>query len=117
MSPKRANVLKIILFFLCVVLPLGAWLGFGKQGLFQLYRTERNRQAQVARILRLAEENQALLDEIHRLNNDMDYLASIARKELNLIKKNEMIYRFEGDNEQPAKAGTPADGEKAKPGR
>jgi cell division protein FtsB len=92
--------LKMVIFFLCVLLPLAGWLGFGKQGLVHLYRTERERQRYIAHILKLAEENQALLDEIHRLGNDMDYLASVARKELSLIKKNEVIYRFSGNDRQ-----------------
>ena len=106
MELKNKKLLKIALFFLCVLGPLAAWLGFGKQGLIHLYRTERERQLYVARILKLTEENQALMDEIDRLGNDMDYLASVARKELNLIKKNEIIYRFSTEGGDRGKSET-----------
>ena len=53
------------------------------------------RQAYLDNIRLLAEENRALLDEIHRLRSDMKYVESVARKELNLVKENEVIYRFE----------------------
>ena len=110
MELRNKKLLKITLFFLCVLAPLAAWLGFGKQGLVHLYRTDRERQLYVARILKLTEANQALLDEIDRLGHDMDYLASVARKELNLIKKNEIIYRFnteDGDRVKSKTAGGP----------
>jgi len=60
----------------------------------QLYRSEKERQACVARILAVAQENQALMSEIDRLTNDMEYLAGVARKELHVVKDNEVIYRF-----------------------
>ena len=37
---------------------------------------------------------QELLEEIKRLRTDMKHVESIARREFNLIKKNEVIYRF-----------------------
>jgi len=82
------------LILLCFLAPVVAWLGFGEQGLIHLYRTEMERKAYVDRIHQLAEENQVLLEEVHRLRMDMEYIESVARKELRLIKKNEMIYRF-----------------------
>lgn len=47
------------------------------------------------KIRRLAGENQDLLEEIDRLRTDMKYVESVARRQLNLIKENEVIYRFE----------------------
>jgi len=83
------------LILLCFLAPVMIWLGFGEQGLIHLYHTEMERKAYVERIHRLAEENQALLEEVHRLRTDMEYIESVARKELSLIKKNEIIYRFD----------------------
>jgi cell division protein FtsB len=79
---------------ICLLLPFLAWLGFGKQGLVSLYRTEIERQACIERIRTLVEENNALIEEISRLRTDMKHVESIARREFNLIKKNEVIYRF-----------------------
>lgn len=83
------------MILLCFLAPVMAWLGFGEQGLIHLYRTEMERKAYVDRIHQLAEENQTLLEEVHRLRTDMEYIESVARKELSLIKKNEIIYRFD----------------------
>jgi cell division protein FtsB len=77
--------------------PLVVWLGFGERGLIQLHKTEIERQACVDRIRELDEENQVLTEEIGRLRTDMKYIESVARKELNLIGKNEIIYRFDSD--------------------
>jgi cell division protein FtsB len=73
---------------------MAAWLGFGERGFIHLYRMEKDRQAHVARIQTLEKENQALLEEIKRLRTDKDYLESVARTELGLVKDNEILYRF-----------------------
>lgn len=80
---------------LCLLIGIVAWLGFGEQGLIHLYRTEMERQAHTDKIRRLAEENQALLEEIDRLRTDIKYVELVVRRQLNLIKENEVIYRFE----------------------
>lgn len=82
---------------LCVLGSILAWLAFGERGLIHLYRTEIEREVCIDRIRQLAEENQTLVEEIHRLNTDMDYVESVVRKEFNLIKENEIIYRFNKD--------------------
>jgi cell division protein FtsB len=79
--------------FLALVLTI-AWVGFGDRGLITLHRAELEREAHLKRIRRLAEENQVLIDEIHRLRTDMKYVESVVRNELNLIKENEIVYRF-----------------------
>ncbi len=45
----------------------------------------------------LKEKNRLLVDEIRRLKEDKEYFESVARKELGLIKENEIIYRFKKD--------------------
>ena len=94
MSAERGRFWKIPLTILCILGPFAAWLGFGERGLFRLYNTEIERQEYVERIRELAEENQALLEEVRRLRSDMKYVEAVARRELNLIKKNEAIYKF-----------------------
>jgi len=72
-----------------------AWLGFSDQGFVHLYRTEMERQAYIERIRQLTEENQVLLDEINRLRTDEKYVESVARKQFNMVKSNEVIYKFD----------------------
>ncbi len=94
MSPKRNKVWKILFIVICILGPLVAWVGFSDQGLIQLYRTDAEREAYVERIRQLSEENHALLDEIERFRTDTEYVESVIRQELSLIKPNEAIYRF-----------------------
>jgi cell division protein FtsB len=95
LNSRKWKFWKIPLIVLCLLIGIVAWLGFGEQGLIHLYRTEMERQAHMDRIQRLAEENQRLMDEIERLRTDMKYVESVVRRQLNLIKENEVIYRFE----------------------
>lgn len=95
MKPKKRKFWKFALLILCFLAPLLAWLGFGDHGLIHLYHKEMERQARVETIRLLAEENQGMLEEIRRLRTDMEYIESVARKELNLIKQNEIVYRFD----------------------
>ena len=47
-----------------------------------------------ALIEELKEKNKELIAEIRRLKGDPRYLESVARKELGLVRDNEIIYRF-----------------------
>ena len=95
MKPKKRKFWKFALLILCFLAPLLAWLGFGDHGLLHLYYKKIERQARIEKIRQLAGENQSMLEEIHRLRTDMEYIESVARKELNLIKQNEIVYRFD----------------------
>ncbi|RLB31725.1 MAG: hypothetical protein DRH11_12875 [Deltaproteobacteria bacterium] len=97
METEKNNFWKIILILICLTAIGAAWVGFGDRGLVHLYRTEMERQTHLERIRRLAQENQALMEEIHRLRTDMKYVESVARRELNLVRENEVIYRLSND--------------------
>ena len=94
LNPKIKRLLKIPLIGLCLLFLSVIWLWFGEGGFARLHRSEAERQSCIERIHGLAEENQKLLDEVNLLRTDMKYVESMARRELNLIKENEVIYRF-----------------------
>lgn len=94
MSAKKKKTWKILLIILCLLAPVVVLLGLGDRGLIHLYRTEMERQAYVEKIRELARENEKLMEEIRRLRTDMKHIESVARKELNVIKENEIIYVF-----------------------
>lgn len=108
---------------------LAAWLVFGKRGIVHLYRMESQRQEYQEKIRRLEAENDELLEEIERLRDDKDFIESVARKELNLLKDEEVHFHFadeapEEDRREGAgtgmNAGPPASaegGEKARADR
>ncbi len=86
------KIFCLVIFFLGLIV---IWLAFGDQGFIHLFRMQKERQAYAERILVLEEENQRLLKEIERLRSDKAYIESEARKELGLLRENEVIYRFE----------------------
>ena len=94
MALKKKGILKFSFITLLFLALMAAWLGFGERGFIHLYRMEKDRQAHVERIRKLEKENQGLLEEIKRLRTDKDYLESVARTELGLVKDNEILYRF-----------------------
>ncbi len=71
----------------------------------RFYRLQRNKnklraqiQLQKQRIEQLRKENAALGEEIQLLKEDPDYREEIARNEMGLIKKGEIIYRTLPEN-------------------
>ncbi|MDY0300042.1 MAG: septum formation initiator family protein [Trichlorobacter sp.] len=79
-----AGCLLFILFFTV----------FGERGLLRI--TELNRElAQLEEnSAELKAANTRLKEEVMLLNNDRNYLERVAREELGLVKKNEVIYLF-----------------------
>lgn len=95
MNRKALIRLSIVLLFVLLV----AWLAFGDRGLIHLYRMEAQRHAYEQRIQMLEARNQDLIDKIERLKKDEEYIESVARKELNLLKDGEIHFRFAEDQE------------------
>jgi cell division protein FtsB len=79
---------------MCFAIPIAGWIWYGEGGMVHLCRTEVERKACLDRIRKLVAENQALIEEVHRFRTDMNYVESVARNELNLVRENEVIYRF-----------------------
>lgn len=90
---KNRGLIKF-LFVAFILALIAGWLSFGQRGLVHLYRMEQERQAFLARIRTLEDENQKLMGEINRLRSDNEYIETVARRELSLIKDNEILYRF-----------------------
>lgn len=90
----KKNHLIYIFTFSFVALLLAVWLIFGRQGLLDLYKMQKENERSLAVIKELEEKNKLLAAEIRRLRGDRQYLESVARKELGLVKDNEIIYRF-----------------------
>ena len=55
---------------------------------------EKERQAHLDKIQDLEQENRKLLEEIQRLRDDVAYMESLGRRELGLVKEDEVLYRF-----------------------
>ena len=93
------NILKFSLLALLFLGLVVAWLGFGERGFIHLYRMDRERQTYLEKINNLERENRQLLDEIQRLRSDREYVENIGRREMGLVKEDEIMYRFEKKKE------------------
>jgi len=93
------NILKFSLLALLFLGLVAAWLGFGERGFIHLYRMDRERQTYLEKINKLERENRELLDEIQRLRSDREYVESLGRREMGLLKEDEIMYRFETKKE------------------
>ncbi|MBF0279904.1 MAG: septum formation initiator family protein [SAR324 cluster bacterium] len=65
---------------------------FGEYGILSFRELEQKRQNLTAEIQALKEREQNLLHEIDALKNNPEYIESLARKELGLVRKDEVIY-------------------------
>ena len=90
----KKGVLKFSFFIILFLGLIIAWLGFGERGFIHLYRMEKERQDYQERIRKLEKSNRELLDQIHLLKTDQAYMESVARRELGLVRDNEIIYRL-----------------------
>ena len=59
-----------------------------------LFRDGQDRQAYLVRIRKLERDNRELWEEIERLRSDEKYIESVARRELGLLRNDEILYRF-----------------------
>lgn len=94
MGLDTKNFLKLSILTLVIVGLFMAWLAFGERGFIHLYRMDKERQVYLEKIRELEKANDELLEQVNRLKNDGDYVERLARKELGLVKQNEVIYRF-----------------------
>jgi cell division protein FtsB len=82
----------LILFLLLIV--------FARNGILDLSKKKAELQESVAKNDELKEENKILYREVNRLKNDEEYIEQVARKELGMIKKNEIIVKFHSDKDE-----------------
>lgn len=67
---------------------------FGERGLLRIYEMKREKARIDQSIAELKVENRKLVQLIEGLRTDRRQLERIARKELGLVKPDEVIYRF-----------------------
>jgi cell division protein FtsB len=90
MSDRQKILLSMaILALFCLLL----FIMFSDNGLSDLFRLKSERDRLVQENRRLKRENLTLYRTIDRLKNDPEYIESIARKELGMIRKGEVILK------------------------
>ena len=90
MTRNQGIVLSIVALFLCSLL---FFIIFSENGLTDLNILKKEKTELILENQRIAEKNQTLSIEIDRLKNDPDYIENVARRELGMIGKDEMIVK------------------------
>jgi cell division protein FtsB len=88
LSGRRLLPMAIILLLL-----LGLAF-FGDKGLVKTWQAKQQRDELLQEVRLLEETNIALRQEIEALRSDRRYLEGIARRELGMVRDDELIYQF-----------------------
>ncbi|MFQ5736770.1 MAG: septum formation initiator family protein [Thermodesulfobacteriota bacterium] len=80
--------------FLAVVFLIAGFAVFGDKGLLDVYKLKRERDGIISYNRALEKENATLERDIRLLKTDKRYIGFIARKELGMIGKNEIVYKI-----------------------
>ncbi|WP_051361018.1 septum formation initiator family protein [Desulfuromonas sp. TF] len=88
-APRKTTVWPLLL----VLLLLGMAL-FGDKGILRAIQFNRQKASLQAELQRMEEINSALRQEIKSLRSDRRYIEDIARRELGMVKADELVYQF-----------------------
>ncbi len=94
MTPRRKiifGVVSMAMFSLLLVVI------FGDNGLVELKRLQHTHQSLVQHNARLTQDNSLMYATVDRLQNDAVYIDNIARRELGMIRSDELIFKFKSD--------------------
>ena len=87
---------KPYLFYGLIIFSLLFFSYFWAQGLQEIYNLQKEKEKIELNNQKLREENIRLANQIKKLkNNDREEIEKIVREELGLIKKGEIVYKFE----------------------
>ena len=93
------------LISLAVGLVLVVLILFSHREMYQVYHLRQEKSRLDAEIHKLSEENLRLARTIDRLQHDPEMIQDLIRRELNFVKKNEIIIQLPPDEkDQPVKA-------------
>lgn len=90
-----------------VIIALLALALFGERGIFKTFRMLEYKTELQERIEQLETDNRALRREIERLRDDHLYLEGLARKDLGMVKEDELVYQFPRSPDDPPPDSSP----------
>ena len=88
---SKQNIL--LAFAIIVLFSLLMFTLYGENGLADLYRLKTERDILLKKNDELIRENLSLYREIERLKNDPEYVENVARNELGVIGKDEVVIK------------------------
>jgi len=87
---------QYILFLAIFISAMLVFSIFGSKGLMKIYNLKEEQEKIKTSNGRLREENRKLVQQIERMKkNKKEEVERIAREELGLVKKGEIVYKFE----------------------
>ncbi len=90
MSLKK-NIMLVLAIMTMLLMAL--FIVFGENGLTDLYKLKIKKDSLSEKNEKLKKENLSLYREIERLKNDPGYVEDVARKELGVIGKDEVVIK------------------------
>jgi len=108
-TPKRKTRARlstrlVTLIALAFGLVLAMLLLFSHRELYQIYRLRQEKSRLDTENHQLSEENLRLARTIDRLHHDSEMIQDLIRRELNYVKKSEIIIQLPPSNKEPVKA-------------
>jgi cell division protein FtsB len=95
MGPLKGYNKRVLITVLMLVLVMIFFTFFGEKGLLQVYRLRRELK-EIERVnTELRQENERLRAEIGNLRTNKKYIEELARRDLGLVKKGEIVYQFD----------------------
>ncbi len=86
---------RIFIPILLIVSVMIFFTFFGDKGLLKVYRLRRELKEIQRANAELQQENERLRIEIDNLRTNKEYIEELARRELGLVKKGEIVYQFD----------------------
>lgn len=114
MSDEKTNVQKgsggrLPLIPIVLILIILGFALFGKKGILRTLQASRHHAALEAEVQKQEEIIRQLKEEIQSLRSDRQYIEGIARRELGMVKEDELVYQFtQGSDKRAADTELPA---------
>ena len=93
MTVKQSIVISLAILALVTLLLA---IIFGDRGLADLQLLKKKLDGLIQKNEKLEHENVSLYSEIDRLRHDPEFIEDVARKELGMIRKDEVIFKLKG---------------------
>jgi cell division protein FtsB len=97
-SLKKKIMLVLAIMTMCLML---LFIVFGENGLTDLYKLKMEKDNLSKKSDELKKKNLSLYREIERLKNDPGYVEDVARKELGVIGKDDVIIKVKKKKSSP----------------
>jgi len=109
-EPKIKSVhIRFHWWWIVLLVVLSGFALFGDKGVLRLVKTYNHRSELQLQVEQLTAENQHLKQIIESLQNDHATIERIARQELGMVRKDEIVYQFQSQDKSTQAKSEPAE--------